>query len=123
MPISCIEVSHYNLCLVLDAEMFLLIQPYDRVLSSKRVPITTLLRFLLSKGIKIPRSYISRTSLCLAFKSLIERQPDYMIQPVQPMLVPYNNMLAITQNNNIMYSQPNHGAVQHQLVCTAINYI
>lgn len=100
--------------------MLLLTQPFSRVLSSKRVQTTLLLKFLISKGL-IPTTDMTKSDLCLAFKSLVENQPDYIRPPVQPiqMSVP-NNMLAISQNNNMMHTQP-YQAAAHQ-VCIAFNY-
>jgi len=91
-------------------------QPSARVLSNKKVQITTLLKFLISKGL-IPNTDMTKADLCLAFKSLVESQPDYIRPPVQPiqMSVP-NNMLAISQNNNMMHTFP-YQAVQQVLIC------
>jgi len=95
-----------------DAELLLLSQPYVRVLSSKRVHTTMLLKFLISKGL-IPTTDLTKADLCLAFKSLLENQPDYIRPPAQSvqMSVP-NNVLAISQNNNMMHTQPYQAAVQ-----------
>lgn len=55
---------------------------------------------------------MTKSDLCLAFKSLVENQPDYISQQVRPIQVPVgNNMLALSQNNNIMQS-PHHSLVQ-----------
>jgi len=109
-----------QLICVSDAELLLLSQPFSRVLSSKKVQTTVLLKFLISKGL-IPTTDMTKSDLCLAFKSLVENQPDYIRPPVQPiqMSVP-NNMLAITQNNNMMHTQPYQAATQQ--VCVAFNY-
>lgn len=75
-----------------------------------------LLKFLISKGL-IPTTDMTKSDLCLAFKSLVENQPDYirpLVQPIQ-MSVP-NNMLAITQNNNMMRTQPYQAAAQQMPV-------
>jgi len=97
---------------VLDAELLLLSQPTVRVLSNKKVQITFLLKFLISKGL-IPTTDMTKADLCLAFKSLIESQPDYIRPPVQPiqMSVP-NNVLAVSQNNNMMHTQSYQAAIQ-----------
>ncbi|XP_022165209.1 uncharacterized protein C3orf38 homolog [Myzus persicae] len=94
-----------------DAELLLMSQPSVRVLSNKKVQVTTLLKFLISKGL-IPSTDMTKADMCLAFKSLVESQPDYIRPPVQhiEMSVP-NNMLAISQNNNMMHTQP-YQAVQ-----------
>jgi len=80
-----------------------------------------LLKFLISKGL-IPTTDMTKADLCLAFKSLLENQPDYIRPPAQSiqMSVP-NNMLAISQNNNMMHTQPYQAAVQQ--VCIVVNYI
>ncbi|XP_001952368.3 uncharacterized protein C3orf38 homolog, partial [Acyrthosiphon pisum] len=103
-----------------DAELLLLSQPAVRVLSNKKVQITTLLKFLISKGL-IPTTDMTKADLCLAFKSLIESQPDYIRPPVQPiqMSVP-NNMLEVSQNNNMMHTQPYQAAVQMMPMPTPI---
>lgn len=55
---------------------------------------------------------MTKADLCLAFKTLVESQPDYVRPPVQPIQMSFpNNMLAISQNNNIMHTQP-YQAVQ-----------
>jgi len=69
---------------------------------------------------------MTKADLCLAFKTLVENQPDYVRPPVQPiqMSVP-NNILAISQNNNMMHTQP-YQAVQQVcilIICDAINFI
>jgi len=91
-------------------------QPSARVLSNKKVQITSLLKFLISKGL-IPTTDMTKADMCLAFKSLVESQPDYIKPPVQPiqMSVP-NNMLAISQNNNMMHTNP-YQTVQQVFMC------
>lgn len=42
-----------------------------------------MLKFLISKGLT-PRSDMTKSDLCLAFKMLVESQPDYFKSPVQP---------------------------------------
>ncbi|VVC31476.1 Uncharacterised protein C3orf38 (DUF4518) [Cinara cedri] len=96
-----------------DAEVLLLSQPYTQVLSSKKVPITNLLKFLISKGL-VPLPNPSKSDLILAFKTLIENQPDYVkpIQPPQPKMQPFQSMqmpVAI----NMMESPQNNNMTQH----------
>lgn len=108
-------VFFYFQC-VLDAELLLLTQPYTRVLSSKKIPLTGILKFLISKGL-IPTPDMTKGDLCLAFKSLVENQPDYISQLVQPMQMSMpNNMLALSQNNNMM--QPPHHSLVQQVTIT-----
>lgn len=70
----------------------------------------------------VPTADMSRSDLCLAFKTLIESQPDYITPSVQIQSTPQmqiasaNNMLALAQNNNVMNYQPN------QIVSTFICY-
>jgi len=93
-----------------DAELLLLSQPCMRILSSKKTPVSNLLKFLISKGF-MPTPQMTKTDLCLAFKSLIECQPDY-VKPIQQMPVA-NNILALTQNNNMMHPQLYQVPIQH----------
>ncbi|XP_015370239.1 PREDICTED: uncharacterized protein C3orf38 homolog [Diuraphis noxia] len=94
-----------------DAELLLMSQPSARVLSNKKVQITTLLKFLISKGL-VPTTDLTKADMCLAFKSLVESQPDYIRPPAQPIQMSGpNNMLAISQNNNMMHTYP-YQAVQ-----------
>lgn len=92
---------------VLDAEILLLSQSATRILSSKKVPILNLLKFLISKGM-IPFPNMTKSDLCIAFKTLVESQPDYVkpsvqIQPFQCTQMPMvNNMIDLSQNNNMM---------------------
>lgn len=88
------------------------------------MPLTEVLKFLISKGFT-PTPDMTKSDLCLAFKSLVESQPDFIRPPVLPMqqtpmqhsAMPHlpmqqtpvhqtvpavNNMLAISQNNNMM---------------------
>ncbi|KAL5241031.1 hypothetical protein ACI65C_008441 [Semiaphis heraclei] len=104
-----------------DAELLLLSQPTMQVLSNKKVQITLLLKFLISKGL-IPTTDMTKADLCLAFKSLIESQPDYIRPPVQPiqMSVP-NNVLAVSQNNNMMHTHSYQAAIQQMPMPTPIN--
>lgn len=90
--------------------MLILNQPYSRVLSSKKVPLTDILKFLMTKGIT-PLPDTTKSELSMAFKSLVESQPDYIrptAQYIQPMQMPNaNNMLALGQNHNMMmHCQP-----------------
>lgn len=116
-----------NNCCVSDAELLLLTQSYSRVLSSKKMPVIEVLKFLISKGFT-PTPDMAKSDLCLAFKSLVESQPDYIRPSILPMdhtpmhhsIMPHlpiqqtsvqqtvpaaNNMLAISQNNNMMQYQ------------------
>lgn len=84
-----------------------------------------LLKFLISKGL-IPTTDMTKADLCLAFKSLVESQPDYIRPPVQPMQMSVpNNMLAISQNNNMMHPQPYQAVqqVRKTPMCCNYNYI
>lgn len=75
--------------------------------------MTGILKFLISKGL-IPTPDMTKSDLCLAFKSLVENQPDYISQNVQPMQMSVaNNMLALSQNNNMM--QPPHPSLVQQV--------
>jgi len=93
---------------VLDAELLLLTQPFSRILDSRKTPVTVVLKFLIFKGIT-PTPEMTKSDLCLAFKSLIESQPDYGKPPMQQIFhsqMPVaNNMLALSQNNNMMHPQ------------------
>lgn len=53
---------------------------------------------------------MTKSDLCLAFKSLIECQPDY-VKPIQQMPV-FNNTSASTQNNNMMQPQLYQAPIQ-----------
>jgi len=81
-----------------------------------------LLKFLVSKGF-IPATDLTKADLCLAFKVLVENQPDYIRPPVQPIQisVPNYSMLAVSQNNNMMHTQPYQAVVQQVCVdCVVI---
>lgn len=82
---------------VLDAEVLLLTQPFTRILSSRKTPVVDILKFLIFKGFT-PTPQMTKGDLCLAFKSLIENQPDY-ISPLTQQMPVTNNMLALTQSN------------------------
>lgn len=111
-------------------------------MSSKKVPITSLLKFLISKGL-VPKPDMTKADLCLAFQTLIENQPDYtkppmqpiqpmqmqsmqsiqmqpmqsmQMQPIQPMQMPVaNNALALSQNNNTMHYQSYQAPMQQHV--------
>lgn len=95
--------------------MLLLTQPYSRVLSSKKVPLVAVYKYLIGKGLS-PTPAMTKSDVCLAFKSLIEHQSGYSkqpvqpiqpIQPIQPMQMPFASILpAMPQNNNMMQCQP-----------------
>lgn len=94
---------------VLDAELLLLTLPFVQVLSTKKVPLNDILKFLILKGLK-PTTNLNRSSLCLAFKTLIESQPDFskplvQFQSTSQFQMTADNMLALAQNNN-MNCQP-----------------
>lgn len=96
----------YNNVFVLDAEVLLLSQSATRILSSKKIPMTYLLKFLISKGM-IPLPEMTKSDLCVAFKTLVESQPDYVkplvqIQPFQCTHMPVVNTMELSQNNNMM---------------------
>lgn len=87
--------------------MLLLNQPHARVLSSKKVHAGDLLKFLISNGMA-SGSIMTKNELCMAFRTLIESQPDYVQPPTHyalPQQMPVaNNILPIAQNNNMMQS-------------------
>jgi len=93
---------------VLDAELLLLTQPFSRILASRKTPVTVVLKFLIFKGLT-PTPEMTKNDLCLAFKSLVESQPDYgkpSMQHIFHSQMPVtNNMFALSQNNNMMHPQ------------------
>lgn len=103
---------NYNLSIylliILDAEMLLLNISYERVLSSKRIPIDFILKFLITKGYNDPKPIVSRYDACWAFKLLVESQPDNVQPPqqynqqIQPSS---NNMHPSSLDNNMMLCQ------------------
>lgn len=133
--------------------MLLLTQSCMQIFSSKKIPITALLKFLISKGLE-PTPGMTKNDLCLAFKMLVESQPDYYKSPIQPSQMsiqpsqipvqpiqmsvqpaqmsiqptqmpiqpgqmPFaNNMMALSQNNNMMHYQPCQPQIQQ--VCIFI---
>lgn len=105
--------------LVLDAEVLLISQPYSRILCSRKTPQTNVLKFLICKGLT-PQPDMTKGDLCLAFKTLIESHPNYIrpsVQPVQSiqsmqMMPAASNMLALSQNNNMMHVPPYQSHMQ-----------
>lgn len=99
----------FPLTYVLDAELLLLTQPFSRILSSRKTPVTVVLKFLIFKGLT-PTPEMTKSDLCLAFKSLVESQPDYCKPPPTQQIfhsqMPVaNSMFALSQNNNLMHPQ------------------
>lgn len=104
-----------------DAEMLLLTQSFTRIFSSKKTPLINIMTFLISKGV-MSTPDMTKSDMCIAFKTLVESQPDYIKPSVQPMQMPLanNNMLAYSQNNNMMHCHPYQAPIQQ--VCIAIIY-
>lgn len=64
---------------------------------------------------------MTKSDMCIAFKTLVESQPDYIRPSVQPMQIPItNNTLPLFQNNNMMHCQPYQTPIQQ--VCITLIY-
>ncbi|XP_050529167.1 uncharacterized protein C3orf38 homolog [Daktulosphaira vitifoliae] len=99
-----------------EAELLLITQPYWRILTSKKTPLTSIIKFFIVKGMT-PSPDMIKNDTPAFFKQLIETQPDFTQPVVQPLRPPqfYPQQLPplCNTNNNMMSLNPHHIVVHH----------